>query len=83
MRNQAASLSDASGVTSVELSRLKNPSARVDARWDWLIEMHLGDSGDAAGAARDAVCRDLVADLRLLGMYPSLVLADGTRPLDD
>jgi hypothetical protein len=82
MRNQAASLSDAPGVAGVELSRLKSPSARAGASWDWLIEMHLEHAGDAAEAARDAVCRDLVADLRLLGMHPSLVLADGTRPLD-
>jgi len=83
MRGQAASLSDAPGVAGVELSRLKSPSARAGASWDWLIEMHLEHPEDAAGAVRDAVCQDLVADLRLLGMHPRLVLADGTRPLDD
>jgi hypothetical protein len=43
--------------------------------------MYCEDGGDAARAARSEVCRDLVADLRLLGMQPSLILADGTEPL--
>jgi hypothetical protein len=83
MRNQAASLSVAPGVARVELSRVQSPSARAGASWDWLIEMHLEHAGDASEAARDAVCRDLVADLRLLGMNPRLVLADATRPLEN
>jgi hypothetical protein len=33
-----------------------------------------------ASAVRDQVCRELVADLRLLGMHPRLVLADGGEP---
>jgi hypothetical protein len=83
MRTQAASLVRADAVTSVHLSRLQNPVALAGGSWDWLIEMHLAHAEDAVGAARDQACRDLVADLRLLGMHPSLVLVDGTRPLED
>ena len=83
MRTQAASLVGAPAVTSVQLSRLRSPAARVAVGWDWLIEMHLARTEDGAVVARDHACRDLVADLRLLGMHPSLVLVDGTRPLDD
>jgi hypothetical protein len=82
MSSQAASLASTPFVTSVDLSRLRSASAR-DAGWDWLIEMHLARAEDAAGAARGQACRDLVADLRLLGMNPSLVLVDGTLPLKD
>jgi hypothetical protein len=82
MRAQAASLTGAGAVTSVQVSRLRSPGARISAGWDWLIEMHLARAEDAAGIARDQACRDLVADLRLLGMNPSLVLVDGTLPLE-
>jgi hypothetical protein len=44
--------------------------------------MHCDGVEQAQSAAREEVCRDFVADLRLLGMHPSLVLADATRPLD-
>jgi hypothetical protein len=44
--------------------------------------MHCDGVEEAQRAAREDACRDLVADLRLLGMRPSLILADGTRPLD-
>jgi hypothetical protein len=82
MRTQAASLSGAEAVTSVDVSRLRSPGARATAGWDWLIEMHLASAEDAAGIAREQPCRDLLADLRLLGMNPSLVLVDGTLPLE-
>ncbi len=39
-------------------------------------------TGNAARAARDDECRELVADLRLLGMQPRLVVADGTEPIE-
>jgi hypothetical protein len=83
MRTQAASLVRAEAVTGVQLSRLQSPAARQGSGWDWLIEMQLTRAEDAAGVARDQACRDLVADLRLLGMHPNLVLVDGTRPLED
>jgi hypothetical protein len=83
IRTQAASLAGAEAVTSVYLSRLHSPAARTGVSWDWLIEMHLACAEDAAGAARGQACRDLVADLRLLGMKPSLVLADGSQPIGD
>jgi len=81
MRSQAAALAAARPVKSVELSRLQSPAARSGGDWDWLIEMHLSRAEDALHAAREPVCRDLVGDLRLLGMNPSLLLVDGTRPL--
>jgi hypothetical protein len=44
--------------------------------------MHCERGEDATRAARDDACRELVADLRLLGMHPSLVVGDGTEPLE-
>jgi hypothetical protein len=80
MRSQAAPLAATATVKQLEVSRLQNPAAG-GGDWDWLIEMHCDGVEQAQRAAREEVCRDFVADLRLLGMHPSLVLADATRPL--
>jgi hypothetical protein len=82
MRSEAAPLARAAAIRSVEVSRLRSPGAPSSSDWDWLIEMSFEDRDDAARAAREEVCRDLVADMRLLGMRPSLALVDGTRPLE-
>ena len=44
--------------------------------------MHSASGEDAGRAARADACRELVADLRLLGMQPYLVVADGTEPIE-
>jgi hypothetical protein len=82
MRAEAVPLSKAASVTSVEISELRSPGAPSSNDWDWLIEMSFEATDDAVRAAREEACRDLVADLRLLGMRPSLALVDGTRPLE-
>jgi hypothetical protein len=83
MREQVAPLARMEPVSRVEVTRLQAPALRGGGDWEWLIEMHCERGEDAARAARDDACRDLVADLRLLGMRPSLVLADGTDPIED
>ena len=82
MRSQAAPLARTAAVKHAQVSRLRAPAARGGGDWDWLIELQCDGVEDAERAARDDTCRDLVADLRLLGMNPSLVLADGTHPLE-
>jgi hypothetical protein len=60
-----------------ELSRLESASVRLPRPCDWMLELHLvpGADRDACLAARPF--REWLADLRLLGMHPSAVLADG------
>jgi hypothetical protein len=82
MRSQAAPLVDAAAVDSVRLSRLQAPAAWGGGDWDWLIEFYCRGAEEARRTAREEVLRDMVADLRLLGMNPRLVLADGTRLLE-
>jgi hypothetical protein len=82
MREQVAPLARMVPVSRVEVTRLQAPALRGGGDWQWLIEMYCERAEDAARAARDEVCRDLVADLRLLGMRPSLVLADRTDPIE-
>jgi hypothetical protein len=80
--DQIAPLRAIDAVRRVEVTRLQAPALRGGSDWQWLIEMHCDRAEDAARAARDEACRDLVADLRLLGMHPSLVLADTTEPVE-
>ena len=83
IRAQVAPLARMESVRRVEMTRLQAPALRGGRDSEWLIEMYFERGEDAARAARDDACRDLVADLRLLGMQPSLVLAGGTDPLED
>jgi hypothetical protein len=82
MREQAAVLATVGAVERVELTRLQPPALRGGSDCEWLFEMHCARGEDAGRAACDDVCRELVADLRLLGMQPSLVVADGTEPIE-
>lgn len=83
MLEETAALGGAEGVDRILVSRLQNPALHGGNEWDWLIEMHCRDGEEASRAARDDAVRELVADLRLLGMGPRLVMADLTRPLLD
>jgi hypothetical protein len=82
VREQAAPLAALAEVDSVELTRLTTPALMGGADCEWLIEMQCRRREDAAEVARLPACRDLVADLRLLGMRPRLAVADGTEPLE-
>jgi hypothetical protein len=82
MLKEAAPLARIEAVRRVDVTRLQAPALRGGKDWQWLIEMHCEQAVDAARAARDEACRDLVADLRLLGMQPSLILAANTEPLE-
>jgi len=82
MRSEAKALTGVPDVERVEVSRLLSPAARDAREWDWLIELHFARAEDATRAARDEACRDLIGDLRLLGMRPRLVMVDGTATLE-
>jgi hypothetical protein len=81
MQEHAASLTTMLEVDRIDLTRLQAPPLRGGTDWQWMIEMHCADGEAAIRASRDRCCRELVADLRLLGMQPSLVVADGTEAL--
>lgn len=80
MRELAAPLATM-GAERVELVRLGAPGVHSGSDCEWLIEMRYARVEDAARAARNVVCRDLVADLRLLGMRPRVVVADSGEPV--
>jgi hypothetical protein len=82
MRSQVAPLANTEPVTGVEVTRLRSPAGSGGGHWDWMIEIHCDGVEGARRAAREDVLRDLVGDLRLLGMHPRLVLADRTEQLE-
>jgi hypothetical protein len=81
MREQATALARGAAIERVELVRLRSPALRGHGDCEWLIEMHCAGGDDACRAACEDPCRELIADLRLLGMRPRLVLADRGEPI--
>jgi DNA-binding transcriptional LysR family regulator len=64
------------GVERVYLSRLRNPSLRFGETWAWMFELECRDADAACEAVRHGAGLALLADLRLLGMWPSVALVD-------
>jgi hypothetical protein len=82
MRSQAGAIAQVEPVTRVEVSTLRSAGGGSSGSGDWMIEIHCDGAEGAGRAARAEALRDLVGDLRLLGMQPRLVLADDTEPLE-
>jgi hypothetical protein len=65
------------GVQAVTLHRVESAALRHPRRWEWCLELRVA-SGGANAVVRDPVCAEFLADLRLLGTRPSvLVLPEG------
>jgi hypothetical protein len=77
---ELATLVDNPGVRRVSLTRLESASAHFARGWDWLIEVECAGVQDAERATCNGAFRELVGDLRLIGMHPRLALAN--HPID-
>jgi hypothetical protein len=67
------------GLAWAELTVLESAAVRYWREWDWLLELHLAAGVDRQDwLARDAWV-DWMADLRLLGMRPQVMVADDRR----
>jgi hypothetical protein len=64
------------GVRSVELRRLASPGLRFSDTWSWMVELDCRDADAARRALEEGPGLMLLADLRLLGMRPSLALVE-------
>jgi hypothetical protein len=64
------------GVRSVELKRLASPTLRFSETWSWMVELDCRDADAARAVMREGPALALVADLRLLGMRPSVTLVE-------
>jgi hypothetical protein len=80
-RDEVRALLEVDAIHSAELTRLESASARHGCDWDWLLELEI------SLPARDTVdrgpCGELLADLRLLGMRPAVLLAAENVELKD
>jgi hypothetical protein len=61
------------GVSSARLTRLESASPRLAREWDWLLELEI--AAPVADSVDHGPCAEWLADLRLLGMRPAVVLA--------
>jgi hypothetical protein len=64
------------------LTRLRIPSSRSSSSCDWLVEFPLETVASSRGLVQGTAFREVVADLRLLGMAPIVVLADDSGAVE-
>lgn len=76
-REEASSLLSLKGVAHAELTRLQSASERHPRGWDWMLELHFAPGADPHASANGAPCAEWLADLRLLGLRPAVLLAAG------
>jgi hypothetical protein len=81
LRQQLAPVIRAAGVRSAALSRLASASLRWSHEWGWLVEFDFETAERARGAVGEDAWAMLLGDLRMLGMSPTVALADGAEEL--
>lgn len=78
-RQQLDELLASDDVARAELLRVRPASPHHAAMYDWMLELHLEPEADVAEWMRSLRWREWFADLRLLGMRPSVLLAGERR----
>jgi hypothetical protein len=63
-------------VERAELTRLASASEHHPRGWDWLLELHLAADAHCPDCADAGPCAQWLADLRLLGLQPTVLVAD-------
>jgi hypothetical protein len=64
------------------LTRLRSPFSRSSSSCDWLVEFRLETMASSTPLVQGNAFRELVADLRLLGMTPTVVVADDSKAVE-
>jgi hypothetical protein len=75
-QRESARLLALDGVERGELARLHSGSERHAIEWSWMLELHLRDGVDGHACAEQPELEDWLLDLRLLGMRPTIVVAE-------
>ena len=72
VREETAKLSSCDGVRAMRLHQVESAALRHPRHWDWCLELAV----DAAPSAvvRAPACAGFIADLRLLGARPSVLV---------
>jgi DNA-binding transcriptional LysR family regulator len=64
------------GVDRIRLRRLRSASLRFSETWAWMVELECRDAEAACEAVRGRAGLAFLADLRMLGMRPSVALVE-------
>jgi hypothetical protein len=81
VRQELGRLRAVTGLQEVQLSRLDPAAAGEASAWDWMLELHPKPGAGTALCLESAAWREWARDLRLLGMRPTVVVADTARVL--
>ena len=76
------SLIASSMIEQARLTRLASASTRHSQPCDWMLELEFPAGTDAAACIDSPHWKDWLGDLRLLGMRPVAMVADGSAPLE-
>jgi hypothetical protein len=76
LRQATQHLVDGSDVVGLQFTELESPSPHWSPAGDWLLEAELADDVDVRRLIDTPQWREVLADLRLLGMRPALAVAD-------
>jgi hypothetical protein len=72
VREQAAKLAGACGVRALAVHQVESAALRHPRGWDWALELAVDESPNAI--VRTPPCSEFLADLRLLGTKPSVLV---------
>ncbi|MBA2349823.1 MAG: hypothetical protein H0V81_16210 [Solirubrobacterales bacterium] len=76
VRGQLDRLRAVEGLQHARLSPLRTASLNDPREWDWMLELHPAEGTSAIACTDSQVWREWLGDLRLLGMRPTVLLAD-------
>ena len=81
LQSQVRCLLDDGLVAGIRFVALSSASIAWGRQWDHLIEIDLIDGADPNEVVRTEACAGLLGDLRLLGMQPTVFVADDERAI--
>jgi hypothetical protein len=77
VRREVRKVTGLAGIERAELTRLRSGLERFGAPHDWMLELHLAPGAAPAACVEAQPCAEWLGDLRLLGMRPAVLVADG------
>jgi hypothetical protein len=77
VRGELRKVTGITGIERADLTRLRSGSERFGAPHDWMLELHLAPGSVPTECVESQPCAEWLGDLRLPGMRPAVVVADG------
>lgn len=76
MGQEVGRLQVVAGLPEMQLGCLRTAPLSAPRQWDWMLELRPGPGTSAASCVDSQAWREWLGDLRLLGMRPTVLLAD-------